>query len=151
MEATAAARGSRALTDGDRRVPARPAHARTRAIEQVRVERVEAEERHADSSTCIHMDRDNSHADTASVTEGSVQIAMMRLAQVAVPGLPALILDDATGHHVACVHIPCVRRFRELVDLILEVPDGTSKQLRAVALAGSLIAERELFDLGGGG
>ena len=88
---------------------------------------------------------------TASVTEGSVQIAMMRLAQVAVPGLPALILDDATGHHVACVQIPRVRRFRELVDLILEVPDGTSKQLRAVALAGSLIAERELFDLGGGG
>ena len=114
------------MTDDDRRVPARPAHARTRAgnIEQVRVERVEAEERHADSSTSIHMDRDNSHADTASVTEGSVQIAMMRLAQVAVPGLPALILDDATGHHVACVQIPRVRRFRELVDLILEVPDG---------------------------
>jgi hypothetical protein len=89
--------------------------------------------------------------DTASVAEGSVQIAVTRLAQVAVSGLPALILDDATGHHAARVHIPRVRRFRELVDLILEVPDGTSKQLRAVALGGSLIAEREVIDLGGGG
>lgn len=96
------------------------------------------------------MDRDNSHADGASVTDGSVQIAMMRLAQVAVPGLPALILDDATGHHVARVHIPRVRRFRELVNLILEVPDGTSKQLRAVAWPGGLIAARELIDLGEG-
>ena len=88
--------------------------------------------------------------DGASVTDGSVQIAMMRLAQVAVPGLPALILDDATGHHVARVHIPRVRRFRELVNLILEVPDGTSKQLRAVAWPGGLIAARELIDLGEG-
>ena len=42
-----------------------------------------------------------------------------------------------------------IRRVYSLVDLVVEVDDGASEPLRTVALAASVIADRELINLAG--
>jgi hypothetical protein len=96
----------------------------------------------------IHVSRLGGRTLSASVTEGSRPIAMMRFQRLAVPGTPALELEDDTGHAIARVHIPRVSRVPKRVDLVLEIPAGTSHQLRALGLAAGLIAERELVHFG---
>jgi hypothetical protein len=98
----------------------------------------------------------------ASITEGPRQIGMMRPPDRSRVALAfrwigwggkesPLGIEDDTGRQVARVHIARVRRTRRICDLVVEVEDGTSEQLRRVALAASLIAESELINWGEGG
>jgi hypothetical protein len=96
----------------------------------------------------IYISRVDGRALSASVTENTRDIAVMRFGRLAVPGTPALELEDPAGHRIARVHIPRVRRVRKLVDVVVERPAGTSDQQRALALAAGLIAERELVHFG---
>ena len=101
-----------------------------------------------DAPDPIYVSRVDGRALSASVTDGASQIAVMRFERLAVPGTPALELEAPTGERIARVHIPRVRRVRKLVDVVMEIPAGTSDQLRALALAAGLIAERELVHFG---
>jgi hypothetical protein len=101
--------------------------------------------------------------ETASMTEGPREIGMIRPPDSSRVALAfrwlgmwlgnesPLGIEDDTGRQVARVHIARVRRWRELCDLVVEVEDGTSEQLRRVALAASLIAASEIINWGGGG
>lgn len=64
---------------------------------------------------------------------------------------PALAIEDQNGRQVARVHIARTRSWGPLVDLIVEVEDGISQQLRHVALGASMIATLELIGSGEGG
>jgi hypothetical protein len=100
--------------------------------------------------------------ETASITEGPRQIGMMRppdpspvaLAFAAigmwwgVSTRSPVVIEDDTGRQVARVHIARVSKIRQLGDLVVEVEDGTSEQLRRVALAASLIAYGSLINWG---
>jgi hypothetical protein len=96
----------------------------------------------------IHVSRVDGRALSALVTENTREIARMRFGRLAVPGTPALELEDPAGQRIARVHVPRVRRIRKLVDVVVEIPAGTSDQQRALALAAGLIAERELVHFG---
>jgi hypothetical protein len=64
---------------------------------------------------------------------------------------PALVIEDHHGRQVARIHIARKKRAGHLVDLVVEVDDGTTEQLRKVAIAASVIADRELIDFPGSG
>jgi hypothetical protein len=78
-----------------------------------------------------------------SILDGSRRIGTMRNG----PTNPFLIEDHA-GREVARIHIARTRFFSERVELIAETEDGTSGPLRLVALAATLIADRELIQFG---
>jgi len=95
--------------------------------------------------------------DTASVTQGPVQVGTIRSRvgpALRALGIPvrkksrALVLEDHHGRQVARIHIARKRRYGQFVDLVIEVEDGTLEQLRKVAIAASMIADRELIDFG---
>jgi hypothetical protein len=103
--------------------------------------------------------------DPATIAQGSRQVGVLRRISrpaaltkfprvSAVIGLgtsESLVVEDHTGRQTARVHIVENRLSTKLVELIVEVEDGTSEQLRMVALAASLIAERELINWAVGG
>jgi hypothetical protein len=64
---------------------------------------------------------------------------------------PAVVIEDEPGHQVARVHIAGTRRKGKLVDLLVELDGAISQPLRKVALAASLITERELISFGSAG
>jgi hypothetical protein len=96
----------------------------------------------------ICISRVGGRALSAAVTEGSRQIATMRFERLAVPGTRALELEDPAGQAIAHVHIPRVRRVHKRVDVVVEIPARIPDELRALALAAGLIAERELVHFG---
>ncbi|MGZ4222006.1 MAG: hypothetical protein ACXVH1_37065 [Solirubrobacteraceae bacterium] len=113
-----------------------------------------------DEPEAISVSRVRRLTDTASITQGPLQIGMIRsrveprsvtvaLRMLGSPGRrksPAFALEDHDGRQVACIYIACKRGPYERVDLIVDVKDGTSEQLRKIAVATSVIADRELID-----
>ena len=115
-----------------------------------------------DEPEAISVSRVRRFSATASITQGSLQIGIVRsqvkpgpvavaLRALGSPGRkksPALALEDRIGRQVARIYIARKRRRGpdERVDLIVEVTDGTSEQLRKIAVAASVIADRELID-----
>src|SRR5207253_1618954 len=101
--------------------------------------------------------------DTASITQGPDQIGMIRsqvkprsvgadMRALGSPGRrksPALTVEDHNGREVARIYIARKRQPHERVDLIIEVKDGTSVQLRRIAVAASVIADLELIGFAG--
>ena len=119
-----------------------------------------------DEHEVISVSRVGRLTDTASITQGPLQIGTIRAGvahrrPVAVAlralGRPrrkksaALVLEDHNGRRVAGIYTARNRPRYEGVDLIVEVKDGTSEQLRKIAVAVSVIADLELIRLQGSG
>jgi hypothetical protein len=97
-------------------------------------------------SRTISIHRTSRRTTETSISEGSRQIGTMRG-----KGSVVLAIEDHSGLEVASVHIARARRFHELVDLVVELEDGISEELRVTALAASLITDMSLISFGGGG
>jgi hypothetical protein len=78
-----------------------------------------------------------------SISHGPRRIGTMRNGPT-----HAFLIEDHTGREVARIHIARTRFWSERVDLIAEIEDGTSVPLRSVALAATVIADRELIKFG---
>ena len=98
--------------------------------------------------------------DTVSITEGPMQVGTIRsgaargsraLRILVRKKSPALVLEDHHGRQVARIYIARKKRAGHFVDLVVEVEDGTPEQLRKVAIAASVIADRELIEFPGSG
>jgi hypothetical protein len=64
---------------------------------------------------------------------------------------PALAVKDRSRDEVARVHIARMKRFRSLIDLVVDIEEDTPDDLRMAALASALIADREIATFGEGG
>lgn len=113
----------------------------------------------SDEPEVISVSRARRLTDAASITQGVLQIGLIRsrprprsgapLKALGGPGRkksPVLVVEDQSGHQVARIHIARKSRNDQRVDLILDVTDGASEQLRKVAVAASVIADLELID-----
>ena len=118
----------------------------------------------ADGSETISVRRVGRWTPTATICNGPRQIGLMRpgsssrIAHVleatgfkAPKRSPALVIEDEPGHEVAWVHIGRTSSGDDLVELVVEIEDRTSEQLRKVALAASVIADYELISFSSGG
>jgi hypothetical protein len=93
--------------------------------------------------------------DTAWIGQGPVQVGTIGsglapvLRALGVRGRKksrALVLQDLNGRQAARIHV--AHTHGQFVDLVIEVQDETPEQLRRVAIAASVIADRELIDAG---
>jgi hypothetical protein len=115
-----------------------------------------------DEPEAIRVSRVRRLTDTASITQGPTQIGLIRSSAPTLSGAlrrafgspgrkksRVFAVEYQTGSDVASVYIARKRQRHEHVDLVVEITDGTSEQLRKIALAASVIADLELINLQG--
>ncbi len=103
-------------------------------------------------------------ADAAVVSIGARHVGMIRPRRATSPlhwaaaevGIrvrarsPAAAVEDDTQHERAWIYVARVWRLHGLVDLVAEIDDSASDELRQIAIAAILITEREFIGWGGG-